>query len=314
MSNAENSVVVGVMPAFRPTEEILENYVAASRQVDRLIVVDDGSGSEYDDIFSSIEALGGVVIRNSQNLGIAESLNVGVMEAREGGADFVLTMDQDSLLSSDHVGKLLAEYFSAVDAGIRVGLVAPWRISSRPSTKAHTRLRGFILGTEPIQSGQVIPCSTFDDIGYFTGSLFIDCVDTEFYLRAKFSGLSSVFCEAVDLGHSMGEASPARLLGKQVRRGGKPLTIRFHPPVRNYYIFRNGVVLLIRYGLRDRVFLRSSITGMWKRFLLTMLFSPRKLRQFNAISHGLTHGVLRRSGRIPRKLEERWKPAVSSST
>lgn len=311
--NDAGDTVIGILSAFRPTAEVVENCAAVLPQVTSLIVVDDGSGPEFNGLFSSLRELGCAVIENHANVGIAAALNVGVAKARAANADFVLTLDQDSSVPESYVNHLVDEYIAATKAGIAVGMVAPWKISGRPSTKAYTERHGFTLGSEPIQSGQVIPMSTFDRVGPFAEDFFIDGVDADFYLRSKRIGLSSVFCRHVDLGHAMGIAGKAQLFGRQIMRGSKARVLRYHPPWRNYYIFRNGLVLLARYGLVDGSFLRSYLIGMSKRFLITMLFTPNKSTQFAAISRGLWHAVSRRSGKLPAKLHERWSLSASDN-
>lgn len=298
--------VIAVIPTFGPTLSIVDLAASVLDQVEMLVIVDDGSGAEFDEVFAALPNGACIVLRMDSNSGIAAALNKGVSAALSMGADFILTLDQDSAIPAGYIAQLLQEHSSAREAGISVGIVAPWVIADRPSTKAYVESEGFILGSEPIQSGQLVPAATFESIGYFSEDLFIDCVDTEFYLRCVEKGLSSVFVRDANLGHAIGSAAPAMLFGRQVTRKGGPLEVRFHPPFRNYYIYRNTVILLRRYGRKHATYRRSALIGMWKRVVITMMFSPARTFQLQAILSGLLHGFLLRSGKLPMNMQRRW--------
>jgi rhamnosyltransferase len=301
-----NRRVVGVMCAFQPAQDIEARCEAALTQVDDLIIIDDGSGPGYSLQFDALRNRGIWVIKCEKNAGIAAGLNLGITEAIVRSADYVLTLDQDSLVPPGFVERLVSEHRAAERSGIPVGTVAPWKISGTASSKVARTHKGFLLGSEPIQSGQVIPIATFERVGSFDEKLFIDFVDTDFYLRLRSAGLEAVFVRDLNLEHSIGEGTPARFLGRLIYRKDQPLTVRFHAPFRTYYIFRNALLLLRKPTSRqDWVFAKSLASGMAKRLLITILFAPEKRKQVRAVIAGLVDGLRGHSGRIPDGLRSR---------
>lgn len=66
-----------LIPAYKPDEELLKLIDALKERQLSILIVDDGSGSEYDPIFSEAEKKA-VVIHNSTNLGKGATLKIGM--------------------------------------------------------------------------------------------------------------------------------------------------------------------------------------------------------------------------------------------
>ncbi|MBO5238390.1 MAG: glycosyltransferase family 2 protein [Lachnospiraceae bacterium] len=68
-----------LIPAYKPDEELLKLIDALAEKQLAILVVDDGSGSEYEEIFAQA-AKRAVVIHNSDNLGKGAALKKGMSE------------------------------------------------------------------------------------------------------------------------------------------------------------------------------------------------------------------------------------------
>ncbi|WP_427156756.1 hypothetical protein AB8P96_17100 [Klebsiella pneumoniae] len=87
-----------------------------------------------------------------------------------------------------------------------------------------------------ISSGSLIPISVFDDIGLMDDTLFIDYVDVEWSLRARYHGLQCYGVLNANMVHSLGE--------RRVDLCNRSVAI--HSPVRHYYQVRNALFLYKR--------------------------------------------------------------------
>lgn len=301
--------IVAVISCFRPGREFATNVGLASGQSDEVIIVDDDSGPSWAHVLDELDSRPRTsVLRHAENSGIAKTLNDGVDLADRRGASHILFLDQDSVLPDGFVASLHSLLCDASSAGLPVGVVAPWKVNDYESKKPGAVLRGFQLRDEPIQSGQLMPIETWRTVGRFREDFFIDAVDTEYFLRMQDKGFVAVFHRALNLPHSLGAAVDATVFGRPLRMGGRPLSIRVHPPLRTYYIYRNGV-LLARERLRARPrFVARWMVGMMKRSIISIGLGPGKREQLRAAFLGTVDGLMGRSGKATRILS----PGVTS--
>lgn len=240
--------IVAVLSAFRPEPALVDHCVGLASQADRVIVVDDGSGSAADAVLAELEANGVLVLRQDDNRGIAAAMNRGIDAAREAGAEFVVTFDQDSNVPEGFVAALVAEYEARTAEGLRVGMVAPEFFSATPQTRMDQH-RGFLEAYAPIQSGLLMPMAAIDELGRQRDDYFIDLVDTEYYLRARRAGYEAVCVPGLTLPHGFGHRLYVHFLGRRLRkRGGRPRMVAVSSPFRYYYRARNRVVLNREYA------------------------------------------------------------------
>ncbi|GGH36997.1 bifunctional glycosyltransferase family 2/GtrA family protein [Paenibacillus segetis] len=86
-----------LIPAYEPDERLL-NLISQLRALLNvsIIVVDDGSGDRYHDIFQEVEACGCKVLRHDTNLGKGRALKTGFHYIREAGLEgHVICADSD---------------------------------------------------------------------------------------------------------------------------------------------------------------------------------------------------------------------------
>ncbi|AWB85790.1 glycosyltransferase [Mycetocola zhujimingii] len=274
-----SATVTAVISSFRPAESLIPNVDSIRHQVGRVIVVDDGSGPDFDDTLSAVAAMGAEVIRLPENLGIAHALNAGLDEARSGGADFVVTFDQDSSVQDGFVDRLMGAWRLGVDSGHRIGFVVPEFFGDVRQATRRDR-QGVLRTDRTIQSGMLIPFSTIDTVGTFLSELFIDLVDTDFELRCDTAGLPGAAAAGLRFEHALGGQYRDHLFPAGSRF---PLaTITLSTPFRYYYRARNRIVINKIHGrqhplrlARDTVFdvihfVRAALIARPRRILLSM--------------------------------------------
>lgn len=294
--------VAAVVSLFNATDDVLANAAALLSQVDTVVVVDDGSPVDSSRILTELTAMGCTVMRMTENSGIAAALNRGISVALSGDVkpDYILTMDQDSLLEEGYVESLLTAAVSATDAGIPIGMVAPASIRGLPTRRAGT-MNGIQLGGEPIQSGLLLPVPVIEKLGMLRGDLFIDGVDSEYFLRCLSAGLRTVIAPNAALGHSLGTMTQARVLGRDISLSGRPMLIRTAATWRYYYIFRNRVLLARQYGRMHAGWaLKGILADIRHLAIVTVLAPGRRERLINAMS-GITQGFCNVTGKRVQK-------------
>jgi rhamnosyltransferase len=291
------------VPTYRPDDAILAGVRSLTPQVDSVIIVDDGSPEGQAGVLASLQDDTGVeVVRRPRNEGIAAALNAGIRLALERGADFVLTVDQDTELPGHYVSDCVTA-FRIADPATRLGVVCTDRVNGQPSIPEHYTPEGLGLVREAIQSGFLISAECLAECGLFDERLFIDCVDTEYCLRIARHGFRIAVGPGTDITHSLGEQAPLRPFGI-ARRGadGRPLTYEYHGPMRRYFITRNNVDLYLRYARIRPRWVLSAIKRELSPALTTIVSGPQRGRQLLATMVGAAHGLVRRRGPLSPRL------------
>ncbi|HQR78600.1 MAG TPA: glycosyltransferase [Actinomycetota bacterium] len=270
--------VVAVCPVLNPPATTPETLATIRQQVADLVVVDDGSSVP-------VRYQGTDMIRLPENRGIAAALNRGVAAAVAKGATHVLTVDQDSRFPAGYVAALLSCESRARRQGLRPGAVGAVEFSG---LRHKGRFRdGVLVVAESIQSGTLFPVEALSELGGFDEELVIDAVDTDACLRLQELGYDVCVAPAA-FDHSLGQGHFVSLLGRKVWSSK-------HPPFRRYYITRNGLAMLHRYGLRHP---RWAVVYARKLAVATLLAArDPDTHQRSAIRSGLSDGWHGRLGK-----------------
>lgn len=304
-TNNQSGRTAAVIAAYSPPDALVEAVRLLGRQLDHIVVVDDGSPAASAPVFARLTELGATVVHQGSNQGIAAALNAGIRTAAEmWSPHFFLTLDQDSLINDRYVELARRTYADATAAGLDVALICAASYSGH-AVRTVPSQDGFLHAFDPMQSGFLIPSSTFDRIGTFDEGLFIDGVDSEFTMRARTAKLAVIVGSGCDIEHDLGQRRPGTLLGRPVHIGTMALSYNYHSPGRVYYICRNGTILTRRYALKAPQWVARRLVEELKAHLLRFAFSPGRIALLRAAAYGFLDGAKGVSGRIPADLERR---------
>lgn len=226
----EESVVAGVV-TFNPEILLLrKNLEATSKIVDEIIIVDNGSDNIADirklkDNFNSKL----VIKENGKNLGIAAALNEIMAEAESLQYNWVLTLDQDSIMPEDIISDN-KDALKLTDVAIIAAVVDDRNVEHKPLERSNTD--HFTAIKECITSASLTNVPIWKKIGGFDNNMFIDYVDIEYCMRARAYGFRILRNNQVKFSHTIGDISEKKLFGKWI-------TIRNHSAFRKYYQIRN---------------------------------------------------------------------------
>ncbi|MCU1091902.1 glycosyltransferase family 2 protein [Stenotrophomonas maltophilia] len=294
--------VCAVIVTYGPDPELLRRVVdSVLQQVGHLVVFDNGSRGV--DVEALLGAAPGIsLLASPHNVGLGSALNRSYEQAQSLGFDYVLLMDQDSVLEPgmvDVLGTALVELagnerIAAVGPQFRdarSGMLAPFVRFGFPFNH---KLRGGpgqrISCDFLITSGSLVPMSALRDIGAMDESLFIDNLDMDWCFRAKRSGHALYgICDA-QMSHSIGEELlPSR---------AKPDGVIVHKPFRLYFIMRNRVLLYGR-AYTPRVWIAQDVPRLLLKLVGNGLFlAPRWIR-LRFMLKGVWDGIRGRAGPLP---------------
>lgn len=279
-----------VVPVFRPGADLLVGVESLLSQADEVVLVLDEPDADVttDRLLEQCAEAGARIVRHGANRGIGAALNSGLRALAQDAPDFVLTLDQDSRLDEDYVAELVAAYDAACAHGVRAGMVAPASVESIGRMSARQE-GAVLLGGEPIQSGLLVPRAVLEEVGGFDEALFIDGVDTDFYLRALDAGYVCVIAPGTRIGHRLGRAHEG-----PVRRGPALVVAA---DFRYFYQWRNLVRLLRRHGRRHPAWAAHAVWKAVRHLGIVTVLVPGRRARLTAAAAGLRAGVAGRGGR-----------------
>jgi GT2 family glycosyltransferase len=246
----EVAVVVLSWNGREDTLACLDSLARSEWPNTRTIVVDNGSN---DETVAAVRARFPevTVMENGANLGFAEGNNVGLRAVCETGADYVLLLNNDTIVAPDAIGRLVAEAERRPDAGAVCPLILyrdePERIwyagarfdPRRGYNGRHTGYgeldRGQYGHVREIGRGtgaaMLVRRSALDGVGLLDGNLFLQVEDVEWSLRMRRAGWRIFFVPAGKVWHRV-----------SVTTGGE------HSPATAYYEMRNTLAVCDRYA------------------------------------------------------------------
>ncbi|MBO1770724.1 glycosyltransferase family 2 protein [Agrococcus sp. TF02-05] len=273
--------VVAVAVTFKPDEAVISEVLErAAPQVGNLVVLDNATPATDGAHWSErVRLPDGVEVElRPTNAGLGAAYNRAVAIARGRGAQFVLLLDQDSLLEPGCVDALLRHADLRAARG-PVGAVGPTFVDARSGERAPFVRFGFPLNSKShapsggdvdadflISSGSLIPLSALDAAGPFDEGLFIDSVDMEWCFRARAAGLQLV---------GVADARMLHTIGDELIELPGGATMFVHSPLRLYMMTRNRVALWRRRGT-PRVWTAQDVPRMvLKLARMTAFARPR---------------------------------------
>ena len=290
-----NPKVIAVVVTYQPGLDVLAKLLRALvKQVDSVIIVDNGSAIDVLLCFKQYSSRQVAVLQLGKNMGVAFAQNRGIEFARGVEAQFVLLMDQDSIPEPDMVQTLLSAAIQKAACA-----VGPRYLDARHGNPPpFIRIRGLRLERCAcptsdtivpvdylIASGCLLPMAVLNQIGGMREDLFIDYVDIEWGLRARRFGYQSYGVCGARMTHCLGNQPIAFFSNK----------FPLHSPLRHYYLFRNAVLL----------YKERWVPGNWKmvdgwrlclKYVFYSLFAKPRLAHLRMMTLGLWHGLRGKTG------------------
>ena len=215
------SIIILNWNGLKDTVECLESLKKITYPGYEVIVVDNGSTG--DDVKVLQERFGGYihVIANDRNYGFAEGSNIGIRQALKGGAEYVLLLNNDTIVDPD----FLSELVNVSESDPKIGMAGPkiyfyhqpnriWFAGGEISLFSTSSNRGrnqidkrqfnkvdyvdFVSGSCMLMKRSVLESAGLLDPVYFFG-----IEDVDMSLRATQAGFKNVFVPTSKLWHKV---------------------------------------------------------------------------------------------------------------
>jgi rhamnosyltransferase len=297
-----------VIVTYFPDPDVIENLLRISSLSDLLIILDN-TPLPLDPRLPKKPNV--VVMSDSTNIGLAAALNQGIEIAGRRGFENIFLFDQDSLVTEAYFCAMLA-FKQRIDRQTdRCALYVPDFYDRNSKTHAkfpriekyyfrhhhHKNTSGMLIarGLIAITSGSLLTYSTYRAVGRLPDDYFIDFIDNAYCLRIASKHLLVAVNFDVVLNHSIGARSTHKVLGLTF----KP---NHHPPVRRYYIARNGIRTACLYGADFPSFALLLALRLAHETLSIIFFEKGKHQKVRAILFGCMDGLTGRMGVCTRKV------------
>lgn len=261
---------------YNPNLNRLKNNLdAIVLQVDYIYCVDNGSQNiadieEFLDDYTCIS-----LKKNNVNKGIATALNQLVSMADLYGAEWILTLDQDSIVRPG----LVDEYEKVLPKLSNVGMLTC--VIEDRNTHQRTGNESEDIGYESVDicitSGSYLNVTACKNAGGFDEKMFIDFVDFDMCQLLHETGYNIYRINYYGLYHELGELKKVSFLGKK-------LVFNTHSSFREYYITRNHLY----YARKHQMYLDK-----WREYkrvvihvCLVILFDDNKFQKIKAMIRG----------------------------
>jgi hypothetical protein len=229
-----------------------------------IVVVDNGSKEEFDMKNGFVGDIPLVVIKNEKNLGFSGGHNVGIRQALKQNADYVLILNNDTIVDRMLIGELL----HTIEEDRGIGIVAPkiyfakgfefhkdrykksdlgkvfWYAGGEMDWK---NVIGFHRGVDEVDRGQydriektdfasgccmLVKREVFEKVGFLDEKFFLYYEDSDLCERIRRSGYSIMYSPKAILWHKNAGSA-----------GGSGSSLQ------DYYITRNRMLFGFRYAI-----------------------------------------------------------------
>ncbi len=280
----EIKIITGIVLFNPELERLKENVDAIHGRTDMIVFVDNGSANaeQIMDFLSQYDNVS--VIRNENNAGIARALNQICEFAEQKNADYVLTLDQDSVCPPN----IISEYRKHI--GENTGILCPL-IKDRNHNLDKIESDCDITEVKKcITSASLMNIKAWKSVNGFDESMFIDGVDFDICIRIRKRGFSIIRVNTVTLIHEIGKITVRRFLLWNVR-------VKNHSAFRKYYIARNIIYLARKQKSVLKVM--KSYLQVLKQWICVLLYENEKRNKLKEIQRGFCDG-------IKAEISQRW--------
>lgn len=293
--------IAGVTTYNPCIERLKSNISSIAEQVDKVVVVDNGSKNkqEIESILKNYKNV--VFIDNKSNRGIAYAMNRIGNYAFENSYNWFITLDQDSICPKD----MLDLYQRNTDE--KIAIVVPNVVLNKhfiseflhikSKTKENLEPHCVLYG---ISSGQMIRTSVWKKMEGFWNYLFIDYVDQEFCFHVTREGYKIIRIPTVKLDHEPGIA--LKVLGIPTAK---------QSAMREYYWSRNSRLIYWLYKEQYKNAIgRPPIVLTLKRIANSILVRESVIDKLKAIFYGIIDAYewkskYEKKGRFPTEITQR---------
>jgi rhamnosyltransferase len=284
----EKKNILGIVVTYHPDLSFPERFEGLTGQVDAVLIVDNNSDALAVSMLREMATrLNMDLILNSENLGLAAALNIGVKHAITKGYEWALLYDQDTV-PGDEVFEGLRKVYDDFPRKDKLAVIGSnynephtgkLRVSPPVRNGCSWKERRVV-----ISSGSLLSLAIYRVLGPFRDEYFIDCIDLEYCLRARSEGFKVIVASKPLMIHAVGNPTRHSIPWRGIE-------VSNHSRVRRYYMFRNTVDVAKKYFLREPAWVLLSLWTRFKSILLLCIFEDDKVAKVKYSAMGLFDGL-----------------------
>ena len=276
-------MIRALITVYHPSENVINNVAAISKQADIVYICDNSSESNSDifkpgDFDNKTEYL-----FFGENLGLSGAFNR-VLKNKDVNwldEDYVFFFDQDTFIGPSHIENMIKEYERLIEKGIDLGCLGPTFFNTSNNIVEKPRFKKDIDEDTWEVKGVITSSmlSTYKNLktaGFWNDNVFLDLADWELCWRLIEKGLKCVMTSKVVFRHSIG-------IGE--KRVGA-IHLRVGHPFREYYQMRECLYLLFKKYTPMRYRIRF-LAMLFIRNPLHLIFLEGRKTRFKYISKGI---------------------------
>ena len=267
-----SKICAGIVSFCPEISRLKQSLQSVTAQAEKVFVVDNHSEnlSEVKKLVMSFPNV--ALLENEQNNGIAKALNQMCELAEKEGYEWILTLDQDSLIPRDLL-KIFQNYLSEE----KIGIICPAVYYEGWEKKAESE-----TPTESVSacmtSASLTKIQAWKEVGGFREEYFIDYVDNEFCMKLRLHQYKVLRVNGCQMHHQLGDSGIKKIFGLK-------LHYTRHNPLRLYYMARNNYAFIREYA-KSLPLLKEYLKLVYV-LSLELLFSKQKRKAIRFIRYGL---------------------------
>ena len=247
----------------------------------KIILIDNGSYQNIDEVIAFEKELPMVVVRLENNIGFAAGNNIGIRMALDEGFDYIMLLNNDTVLTDDSVinlikimqdnndlgiGGLVNYYYSHPEKVWHAGLMNNLYIGKNHTVKNFTADKSSIIYVDYVPGSSLIAKrSVFEKVGLLDERFFAYYEENDFCLRAKEIGFKTGFLTSSRILHKVGNSSLNH--------------------IKVYLRTRNMLLFYSKYSIK--IFLPIIILINFLRILYEIVLNPAKRKNIRAFILGI---------------------------
>lgn len=265
-------ICAGIVTFQPELDRLKKSLSCVTAQVDMVFVIDNNS-SNIADIKNTINLFDNVtLVENNHNNGIARALNQMCENADKHGYEWILTLDQDTIIPSRMVST-----FKRYTIKSNIGIICPAvYYEGRDEVKKKKKILEYVYAC--MTSASLTNIQAWREAGGFRESYFIDYVDNEFCMKLGLHHYKILKVNSCVINHQLGKSGIKKILGLRIRYSS-------HSPIRLYYMARNNSSFIREYSKYLSV--GKEIIKLLYVLVQELLFSDKKRESMHFILLGL---------------------------
>lgn len=278
-----NDIAAGIVLYNPNLYRLKENIDSIIKQVNFIVLIDNGS-LNIEEVKTKLSGYTNImIIQNDKNYGIGFALNQIIKFCIDNHFEWVLTLDQDSVVSNDIIKNYLK--YITID---KVALICPQiRDRNEMVYKNDQSDKEIVFVKKCITSASLTNVKICKEIGLFDEDMFIDLVDFDYCIRLTSAGYRILKVNTSIITHQLGNLKVYNVFGKKIH-------VTNHSKERIYYYSRNSIYYSRKH--KEIINIKEIYWDLFKKICKVIIFEKDKLNKIQYFLHGINDGLNRRMG------------------